>query len=65
MDETSASALAMFFRISCLSTVNERNSAAGFTVSANAVLAYLKGRPGGRIGAFPIVVTVNWRSLQP
>jgi hypothetical protein len=44
---------------------NPRNSAAGFTVSANGVLAYLKGRTEGdyQPETIPIVVMMNWPAL--
>jgi hypothetical protein len=46
---------------------NTRNSAAGFTVSGNGVLAYLKARTqtGSQLQTVPIVVTMNWPALNP
>jgi hypothetical protein len=45
---------------------NPRNSAAGFTVSANGVLAYLKGRTEAdyQPETIPIVVMMNWPALN-
>jgi hypothetical protein len=44
-----------------------RSSAAGFTVSANGVLAYLKRRTqaGSQPETIPIVVAMNWPALYP
>lgn len=46
---------------------NQRNSAAGFAVSSNGVLAYLKRRTesGPAPETIPIIVVMNWPELYP